>query len=498
MLSTDESDYKTYLSWERAYKPSSAENESSKGSRLIDPLDSDHLRILSSSSFRRLQDKTQLFPLEKNDYARTRLTHSCEVAATAKAIGECVIRLLNKRKKQKDGIGSLFQPFKRIDDVAYLSSLLHDIGNPPFGHYGEDVIRKYFEKNWDKLSYWHDGEEKQLALLFPVDGPEYCEFCGFDGNAQALRVVSKLERYGDDPYGLNLTLGVISGIIKYPYDAEYALKVLKKKKFGYFKSEEEVIEKLKEKRLFFFGNRCAVAYLVEAADDISMTISDFEDGIKKGCIRLRDVSMYRKHRGEKVTRFRDEFKRYYDENSKNQSEEPMIATAIRMLNSLRNSLIVDVAKAFVDLLEEWQAPFPQQLNSKRQKIQPLIEKSDHYPVVRMLKEIVEDNVYQDIQIVAPELKGENILYTLIDKMIHSVLFLSVEDLQSSNAKKPESKIAKLISKNYIDGFMKENADSHIFGDDKERREVYLKLRLVIDQVSGMTDSYAEQVYRNIT
>lgn len=164
VLSGNELDYATYLSWERAYKPTSTDGESPKGLKLIDPLDSDHLRILSSSSFRRLQDKTQLFPLEKNDYARTRLTHSCEVAATAKAIGECVIRLLNTYKKQKKPLGALFKPFKRLDEVAYLSSLLHDIGNPPFGHYGEDVIRQYFEKNWESLSYWYNGQKSHSIL----------------------------------------------------------------------------------------------------------------------------------------------------------------------------------------------------------------------------------------------------------------------------------------------------------------------------------------------
>lgn len=296
---------------------------------------------------------------------------------------------------------------------------------------------------------------------------EYCEFCGFDGNAQALRVISKLERYGDDPYGLNLTLGVISGIIKYPYDAEYATKKLKKKKFGYFKSEEDIIEKLKEKKLFFFCNRCAVAYLVEAADDISMAISDFEDGIKKGCIHLRDVTMYRKHRDKEISKFRDEFKKYYDENSKKQSEEPMIATAIRMLNSLRNSLIIDAAQSFVNLLKEWDAPFPPHSTARYPRITPLIENSKYYPVVRMLNDIVKDNVYQDIQIVTPELKGESILSILIDKMISSVSLLSIKDLQSPNAKKSESKIAKLISKNYIDGFAKEITDSHIYGGDKK-------------------------------
>ncbi len=484
---------KYFLSWERIYSNYSKKDEEESLNK-IDPLDSDHMRILSSSSFRRLQDKTQLFPLEKNDYARTRLTHSCEVAATAKSIGDCVLRIMRTKDKVNSYVYK--ESFIRLSDIAYLSSLLHDIGNPPFGHYGEEIIREYFHSNWDKLEYRYNSSRKKLRQLFPVGSQEYWDFCGFDGNSQALRVITKLERYGHDPYGLNLTTSVISGIIKYPFDSKTAITILDKYKFGYFKSELEIINELKKRNLYIENTRSAVPYVVEAADDISMAISDFEDGIKKGCINIHDIIQYDDKGDATVIDFINDFSTNYNENAKNQNEEPMIATATRMLNSLRNDLIRDVSSGFVQMLMSWNYPYPSQL-PKPELPKPLIKQCGKYPVIKMLKDIVENKVYQDEQIVAPELKGQLILSTLLDKMLTAVLNLSIEELQSSNAKNEYSKVSKLLSKNYIDGFVNEVEKSKSF-DSKEEKEVYLKLRLVIDQLSGMTDSYAEQVYRKIS
>lgn len=105
-----------------------------------------------------------------------------------------------------------FKTFSMLGDIAYLSSLLHDIGNPPFGHYGEEIIRNFFKEHWRSLEYVYQKERKKLIDLFPEGSQEYWDFCGFDGNAQALRVITKLEKYGNDPYGLNLTMSVISGL----------------------------------------------------------------------------------------------------------------------------------------------------------------------------------------------------------------------------------------------------------------------------------------------
>ena len=481
-----------YLTWDRIYR-SEAKKAAEYPTPHISPLDSDHLRILSSSSFRRLQDKTQLFPLEKNDYARTRLTHSCEVAATAKSIGDLVAWMLKHRKPRH----KYFKTFSMLGDIAYLSSLLHDIGNPPFGHYGEEIIRNFFKEHWGSLEYVYHNKRKKIIDLFPKGSQEYWDFCGFDGNAQALRVITKLEKYGNDPYGLNLTMSVISGIIKYPYDSKFAFDKFGKNKFGYFKSELKVIDYLKEKRLFFDGFRCSVAYVVEAADDISMAISDFEDGIKKGCITINDIIGYRKQRAAAVSDFRKEFENRYKENAKSQNEEPTIATAIRMLNSFRNELVEDTASAFVKMIDEWGLPYP--TPKKRIKSpEPLIKSnSDHYKIVKMLSDIVNDSVYQNEQIIAPELKGETILSDLLSKMATAVLSLPVEEILSSKAKEANQKIMKLISKNYIDQFVVEKNNSSIFAGSDEAAEVYFKLHLILDHISGMTDSYAEQIHGKI-
>lgn len=489
--SSNNHNYKFFLSWDRTFT-NYIKKEDGMENHNVEPLDSDHLRILSSSSFRRLQDKTQLFPLEKNDYARTRLTHSCEVAATARSISNCAVKIM----KSRDNPYLYRDTFIRLPDISYLSSLLHDIGNPPFGHYGEEIIRDYFIKNWEELEYLYNGKTKKLKDLFPVKDKEYWDFCGFDGNAQALRVISKLERYGDDPCGLNLTMSVMSGIIKYPFDSKSAFDVLGKNKFGYFQSELDVIDRLRGYNLFIDNNRSAIPYIVEAADDISMAISDFEDGVKKGCITYRDIEKYDGSSAQEVIDFKERFKKHYFENAESQNEEPMIATSIRMLNALRNDLVRDAASSFVKMISTWNVPYPIAFDDPVLP-KPLIEDSSKYPIVKMLGDIVKDKVYQDEQIVAPELKGQLILSTLLEKMLKAVLNLSVSDIASPKAKLEYNKISKLISKNYIDGFIKEINLSRSF-DNKEKTEVYLKLRLVVDQLSGMTDSYAEQVYRKIS
>lgn len=228
-----------------------------------------------------------------------------------------------------------------------------------------------------------------------------------------------------------------------------------------------------------------------------MAISDFEDGIKKGCITINDIIGYRKQEAVVVSDFIKEFENHYRENAKSQNEEPTIATAIRMLNSFRNELVEDTASAFVKMIDEWDLPYP---TPKKciESPEPLIKSnSDHYKIVKMLSDIVKDSVYQNEQIIAPELKGETILSDLLSKMVTAVLSLPVEEILSSKAKEANQKIMKLISKNYIDQFVVEKNNSSIFAGNDEAAEVYYKLHLVLDHISGMTDSYAEQIHGKI-
>lgn len=166
----------------------------------------DYHRIIGSASFRRLQDKTQVFPLDKSDFIRTRLTHSLEVSSLAKSLGQNISRKII----QEIGDTSFHESYQTdVCDILQCAGLLHDIGNPPFGHFGEMVIREWFIKNLGKLSY--KGRPLESWLLPQMKEDLY----HFEGNTQALRLVTKLH-YLVDEHGMNLTKGLLGTIIKYP------------------------------------------------------------------------------------------------------------------------------------------------------------------------------------------------------------------------------------------------------------------------------------------
>ena len=166
----------------------------------------DYHRIIGSASFRRLQDKTQVFPLDKSDFIRTRLTHSLEVSSFGKSLGQNISRKILQEVKDPD-----FKPEYQgyICDILQCAGLLHDIGNPPFGHFGETVIREWFRAHMGRLQLQGRPLKELLTEQMQAD------FYEFEGNTQALRLVSKLH-YLVDEHGMNLTQALLGTIIKYP------------------------------------------------------------------------------------------------------------------------------------------------------------------------------------------------------------------------------------------------------------------------------------------
>lgn len=170
----------------------------------------DYQSIVFSASFRRLLDKAQLFPLEQFDYVRTRLTHSIEVEAIAE---EIVTKVCMHRPELKNLKTSL-------KEIIRCSALIHDLGNPPYGHYGEDIIQRFFSKKIDSLAISKElksklNQNKSLSL----NEREKSDFTNFDGNAQSLRIITHLENPLDFQSTFNLTSAVLGSIIKYPRDS---------------------------------------------------------------------------------------------------------------------------------------------------------------------------------------------------------------------------------------------------------------------------------------
>ena len=233
----------------------------------------DYDRIVFSSSFRSLQDKTQVIPFSKTDFVHTRLTNSLEVSVVGRSIGRLAGKhILNKYPQLNQTFG--YQP-NDIGAIVAAASLTHDIGNPPFGHSGEKAIGYFFEHGYGKKYIDKLSRQEKNDLIY------------FEGNANGFRIASKSME--GIPGGLRLSYATLGAYTKYPKGSfpEINSGHVAHKKYGYFKSEELFFKSIAEE-LGLDNNkhyhRHPLAFLVEAADDICYTIIDFEDGINLGLI----------------------------------------------------------------------------------------------------------------------------------------------------------------------------------------------------------------------
>jgi len=265
--------YRTKLTTHRAFYP--IEN-------LDYSVESDRGRILSSPAMRRLQKRTQVFALELNASIRTRLTHSLEVAQTARFIAKSILAKLESEGLKRYGLEGLENAFV---STAEMTALLHDIGNPPFGHFAEQTINKWVEENLtDILDAFPASSEETRMLKSRLRQ----DLCNYDGNAQAIRLITKLQR-------LNLSYMQILSVLKYTRGAfeskpakETPLCYLRKKP-GFYYSEAKMIEDIQQRLGVARGHRFPVTYIMEAADDISYLTADLEDSVEKGILSLDEV-----------------------------------------------------------------------------------------------------------------------------------------------------------------------------------------------------------------
>lgn len=237
------------------------------------PFEIDYGRLIMSAPVRRLQNKTQIFPLERSTYIRTRLTHSLEVSYIAGLIGQNIEQLLIETGEMPEGKSGWLCSLLRV------AGLVHDLGNPPFGHFGEEAIKDFFH------GYLRSGGGELNSI-------ERADLENFDGNVQAFRILTKLHYFGDQS-SYNLTYSTLASLIKYPCNAlignqgsSYA--EISRKKFGYFASEADRYNTIND-YLQLEGRRTPMAYLIEAADDMAYLASDMEDGVKIGAVKLSQI-----------------------------------------------------------------------------------------------------------------------------------------------------------------------------------------------------------------
>ena len=239
------------------------------------PFVQDYDRIIFSSSFRRLAKKTQVHPLVRNDHIHNRLTHSLEVSCVGRSLGLGVGGMLRQ-------LGELPEPYTpdHLGQIIQAACLAHDIGNPPFGHAGEEAIRDWFKDSGHKEQYFKD--------LKPA---EWADFTAFDGNAQGFRVINALEN-NKDRGGFRLTLPVIAALVKYPCSAYEAQGAgVSKVKFNFYTAEKTLFAEIFTAMGLAQGGgyrRHPLSYLLEAADDICYRIIDMEDARELRIISYAD------------------------------------------------------------------------------------------------------------------------------------------------------------------------------------------------------------------
>ena len=267
--------YEKLLTTERARESTNA------GRNIVIESESDRARLVFSAPFRRLQQKAQVFSLEENAAVRSRLTHSIEVAQIGRFIAN---QIVNKLFSDNGVDPKSAQAFVNFVEVA---CLMHDLGNPPFGHFGEAAIANWFSENGAacvrKALGLCDASNIEIESLIS-DG--LADFKEFDGNCQGLRIATLLQ-WNTDEFGLNLTFTTLASYLKYIraplFDSVKVRDLPFRKKAGFFSTEKTVVETMWK----HFGysiedpKRFPLAYIMEAADDIAYCISDLEDSIEK-------------------------------------------------------------------------------------------------------------------------------------------------------------------------------------------------------------------------
>ncbi len=424
--------------------------------------DSDYARIISSAPFRRLQDKAQVFPLEKNDFIRTRLTHSLEVSNFARGLGLSVEKKLIEQ-------GVLAPQLKgQIPSLLATAGLVHDIGNPPFGHFGEEVIQQYFSKFF-KANY---NAEADTYFGEKWTAEELADFTNFDGNVQGLRILRKLN-LSKDQYSYNLTYPVLASIIKYPRSSTQGNrkdKTLSYKKFGYFQSESTDFEAINT-ALQLGNNRHPLTFLLEAADDIAYCIADIEDGCKKGII-TQDVLLT-----------------ILNEYLQNDNCAYLIETFTTISASLPNDfpnkiqLIIQEFRVAVQtkMIEEAATTFMANLNNIHTGAfdADLLESSNAKQLRKIFKKLSILN-FNHPSVLKRELAGEQLLHFLLEAFTKAIIWPKG---------KKESKLCQLISSNYT--YVRNNYTTY-------PNQSYNDLQLVTDFISSMTDTYALSLYQELS
>lgn len=439
------------------------------GQDLRTEFEKDYHRIIVSASFRRLQDKTQVFPLDKSDFIRTRLTHSLEAASIGRSLGANIGSAI-----LRDRLDPSFDAGMKADLSLVLecAGLVHDIGNPPFGHFGEDSIREWFRSNLPALRFRGRPAADLMTPQMKSD------FCGFEGNAQGLRLVSKLD-YPVHQDGLNLTFGLLGAVIKYPVssvEADPASGCAARRKFGYFYSEKELFGAV-EAETGAGGKRNPLAFILEAADDIAYATADIEDAFRKGFFDFPTFTHELRERGVPAL-WRARLSDLFDLARLSGAVRPEEAAIRSWLREMQDELVTAAANSFI-------AHYDALMEGRFGK--ELLSAKPAGTLLAALKSVAYDYAFTSMSIYKTEIAANRILTFLLDHLVPAALVFD-EDRPGLM----EEKYLSLIPENYARVCRRASADA----DDAE--VLYARIQMAADTVCGMTDSYAKDLYTELT
>lgn len=468
--------------------------------------ESDFGRVVFSAASRRLHDKTQVFPLTEDDNIHSRLTHSLEVMNIGLSFS--IYLSGNKTFCEKTGLQEK-EVMREINPILKTACLVHDIGNPPFGHFGEDVFQDYFKNLFQSLRDELDNKnttssiarhikhnlqgEKEVELKDFLNNTDWCsDYCSFDGNAEGLRVLTKLQYIGD-LYGLNLTTATLAASLKYPNIGQPIKDGnIAQHKHGVFFTERETVKKIAESCDLAIDNsqfkRHPLTFIVEAADSICYLVMDIEDAISKGWF---DAGYVRREINDS-DKISVTVKKKIESNAQQNGGSKLSSMNewVMLRTTILSHLMEVASNNFVSHLDE----IEKGIYNKE-----LIEDGDS--VYYVLKQIALNKILNRKEIVSLEITGRAVISGLFDSLLTMLFHSNV---------KFRSRAKTFISKSIFKAIMHEHM--LIEGEDTSSDEVQRKyenfdvsnlsveerFRLVRDYVACMTDKYALSQFQKIS
>lgn len=400
-------------------------------------------RLIFSSPFRRLQNKTQVFPLPGSIFVHNRLTHSLEVSCVGRSLANEIAQLLFPKYAHEPWHHKLL----RMGEIVAAACLAHDLGNPPFGHSGEKTIGAYFSEG-NGLEMRHLVNEKQWADLIH-----------FEGNANSFRTLVH-QFNGRRPGGFAMTYSTLASIVKYPFSSSQANKA---GKFGFFTTERETYERIAEKLgIIRIAEekyaRHPLVYLVEAADDICYQIMDIEDAHKLKVLSTEETTAVLLHffSGERRNHIEQVMETVDDPNER----------IVYLRSCIIGQLVQECAKAFTEHEQEI-------LNGELKGCLIDYLPQDITHAYKNCSNLAYSKLYKHSYVVDVDMAGDRIINFLLNKLLDAVLH-------------PEKNYSKLLLSKFPQQY-----DIYAHTD-------FERILAVIDHISAMTDVYALNLYRQLS